>query len=206
MIKKHLRILALVMALCLLLTGCAPLSLLQDFASYYSATSTSFRDMEYVHPDTEKLESTLKTCLQLSQTSQDVDELVESIYDFYAEYDLFYTSYALADIHYNCDITDEYWKSEYIFCTEVEPTAESMLEQLYCALADSHLRSELETDDLFGAGFFADYEEDPVMDKPLIKLMEQEASLENRYYDIARTDGGVHLLGHPRRGLGLLGE
>ena len=93
MIKKHLRILALVMALCLLLTGCAPLELLLDFASYYSATSTSFRDMEYVRPDVEKLESTLETCQALSQTTQDVDELVESIYDFYAEYDLFYTSY-----------------------------------------------------------------------------------------------------------------
>ncbi len=184
MIKKHLRILALVMALCLLLTGCAPLDLLLDFASYYSATNTSFHDMEYIHPDVEKLESTLEACQQLSQTAQDADELMERIYDFYAEYDLYYTSYALADIHYNCDITDEYWKAEYAFCTEVEPTAEAMLEQLYCALADSPLRSELEKEDLFGADFFKDYEDDPVMDEQLIKLLEQEAALENQYYDL----------------------
>lgn len=184
MLKKHLRIIALILTLCLLLTGCTPLDILRQLAASYGLTETAFQDMEYVRPDVEQMEAALDACEQLSQNATDVDDLVDSIYDFYAEYDLYYTSYALADIHYNCDITDEYWKAEYAFCTEVEPTAEAMLEQLYCFLADSPLRSQLETEEFFGKGFFDAYEDDPVMDKQLIAMLEQEAALENRYYDL----------------------
>ena len=181
--KKYLRIIALVLGFCLLLTGCRGLDTIRDMAASSGLTTVSFRNMEYIRPDVEQIEACLEVCEQLAQNAQDVDELVDGIYNFYDAYDLFYTSYALADIHYSHDITDEYWRAEYAFCTEVEPTAEAMLEQLYCALADSPLRSELERDDLFGQGFFASYEDDPVMDKALVKLLEQQAVLENRYYD-----------------------
>ena len=184
MIKKHLRIIALVLTLCLLLTGCTPMDVLLDLAASYGLTNTHFRNMEYVRPDTAQMEAALDACQQLSQNATDVDELLDGINNFYAEYDLFYTSYALADIHYNCDITDEYWEAEYAFCAEVEPTAEAMLEQLYCFLADSPLRSQLEAEDLFGADYFDAYEDDPVMDQTLVTMLEQEAALESRYYDL----------------------
>ena len=183
--KKHLRVIALALVLCLLLTGCSPLDTLQNLISYYSMRNTAFRNMEYIRPDLDKMEAALDTCAHLAQNTQDVEELMDGVYDFYQEYDLFSTSYALADIHFNCDITDEYWKAEYAFCTEAEPAVDAMLEQLYCDLADSPLRSELERDDLFGSGFFDDYEDDPVLNKKLVKLLEQEAALENQYYDLA---------------------
>ena len=183
--KNHLRILALVLTVCLTLTGCRTLDSIRNLAVSSGLTTTSFRHMKYSRPDAAQMETALEACAQLAQNAQNVDELVDGINNFYDAYDLYYTNYVLADIHYSSNITDEYWKAEYAFCSEVEPTAEAMLEQLYCYLADSPLREELESDELFGSGFFDDYEEDPVLDETLVNLLEQEAALENRYYDIA---------------------
>ena len=185
MVKKILRLTALVLALCLLLTGCGMLDTLQKIASVYGLSATSFEDMQYDRPDMEALEAALQTCTELSQTAGDVDVLMDAVYDFYDLYDLYYTNYVLADIHYSCDITDDYWKAEYTFCAEAEPSAEAMLEQMFCDLADSPLREDLEQEDFFGPGFFDDYEDEPVMNKKLVKLLEQEAALENRYYDLS---------------------
>ena len=184
MIRKFLRITALVLTLCLLLTGCSLLDTLWDLASIYGLVTTSFQDMVYTRPVLSDMEEALENCTRLSQSTDDVNKLMDAIYGFYDQYDLFHTNYVLSDIHYSCDITDEYWKEEYAFCAEAEPTVEALLEQMFCTLADSPLREELEQGDFFGTGFFDDYEDDPVMDQRFVELMEQEAALENRYYDL----------------------
>ena len=50
MIRKFLRITALVLTLCLLLTGCSLLDTLWDLASLYGLVTTSFQDMVYTRP------------------------------------------------------------------------------------------------------------------------------------------------------------
>ena len=182
--KKILRVTAVILTLCLLLTGCSILDTAGNFISVYRRMRTHFRNMQYARPEITELESALERCTQLSQSSGDVDELMDAVYDFYDIYDLYYTNYVLAEIHYSIDTTDEKWEEEYTFCAEANPSVEAVLEQLLHTLANSPLREDLEQEDFFGEGFFDAYEADPVMDKKLVALLEQEAALENRYYQL----------------------
>ena len=109
---------------------------------------------------------------------------MEAVYAFYAIYDDFWTCNALANIRYSGDLTDTYWEAEYNFCSENGPAVEAALDDLYCCLSDSPLRTELEGDDYFGAGFFEGYEES-TYDETLVSLMEKEAQLISQYYELS---------------------
>lgn len=180
--RKH-RLAALLLAVCLLLTGC---SFTEDFIEKMSVFgfATAYEDMEYTRPDMAKLQQTLDSCASLSQSTDSGDTLMEAVYAFYAEYDAFYTNATLAEIHYSCDLTNAYWEKEYNFCASQSPTAEAAVEQLFCTLAASPLREELEKMDYWGEGFFDTYDTEPALDERLLSLMEQETELISRYYDL----------------------
>lgn len=178
-----LRLTSLLLAMCLLLTGC---SFTEEFIERMSifGIATAYEDMEYTRPDMAKLQEALDNCSSLAQSTDSVDTLMKAVYAFYDEYDAFYTNSTLAEIRYSCDLTNLYWEEEYNFCSSQSPTAEAAVEQLFCTLAASPLREELEEMDYWGEGFFDAYDTEPSIDEPLLSLMEQETELINRYYGL----------------------
>ena len=178
-----LRLTALLLAMCLLLTGC---SFTEEFIEKMSifGIATAYEDMEYSRPDMAKLQASLDNCTSLAQSADSADTLMKAVYAFYDEYDGFYTNSTLAQIHYSCDLTDTYWQEEYRFCSSQSPAAEAAVEQLLCTLAASPLRNELEKMDDWGKGFFDAYDTEPSIDETLRALMEQETELINQYYTL----------------------
>ena len=193
--KKALRLVALCLAACLLLTGCSTF----DFGGYFrnlyqlfgGRTLTSFADMEYTRPDMDEFDRLLEQCCQQAKTQQQISPLEQAILSFYDAYDDFYTGYALAMIHYTKDMTDPYWQAEYRFCTENTAKVDAGLDRLYRALAKSPLRETLETDAYFGADFFDEYEGETIYDEVFTQLLQQEAQLQNEYYRISGLAAGA---------------
>lgn len=178
-----LRLTALFLTVCLLLTGCSFSEEFVQKMSVFGHTS-SFSDMEYTRPDMDNLQSALDHCSELSRTTDSVDALMEAVYAFYDEYDAFYTNSVLAEIHFSCDLTDSFWEEEHAFCSEQSPTVEAAVEQLFYALAASPLKEELEKEDFWGEGFFDDYTAEPTIDETLLSLMEEESELIRQYYTL----------------------
>lgn len=170
------RLFALVLA-CLLLCGCVESTMLD----FYGVTP--FREMEYTRPDMDTIAQSCLDASDLAMESGDVDAVLEAVWDFYDLYDDFSTNYDLAYIHYHANLSDIYWQEEQDFCAENYAQLDMYLEDLYCALAESPLRGELE-DEYFGEGFFLDYEGEGFYDDTLIDLMEREQELISEYYDL----------------------
>lgn len=176
--KKMMKVLAVFLA-AVLLTGCSGFR-----PVYNSVEMVKYEEMDYVRPDLSQMRVALDAAIEKSQ-GEDCEEIITAIYTFYDEYDAFYTNYALADIRSCCDLTDIYWGDEYSYCLENVSYVDAMLEELYYALADSRCREELEAEEYFGEGYFDAYDGESVYDEGYLALMEQEAALISRYYDLS---------------------
>lgn len=174
--KKLLRIAAIFVTLALLLCGCVP-------DSYKIDDVTPFSEMVYTRPDMDAIQRSLDSCCEAAEKGTPPEIIMAKVQVFYSLYDQFYTNYSLADIHYCIDLTDTYWEAEYDFCTEASPTVDAMLDALYCALADSPMRGQLEAEEYFGEGFFDDYEES-TYDDDLVAMLEKEGQLIADYYTL----------------------
>lgn len=182
------RLTALILVLCLTLTGCG----LTDFDGYFSmlgqylsgGSVTHFRDMEYTRPDITALNQALLDAGD-GLNAGSLDDALDGIYDFYDEYWDFYTAYSLAYIHYSADLTDAYWETEYTYCVEHSTEVDAGLDDLFHTIAASSLREELEGEDYFGADFFDDYEGESIWDAEFTALMNEESDLINRYYALS---------------------
>lgn len=195
--KKGIRaLMALILVLCLMLSGCA-----LDFVGYFrqvqdllmGAAMTDFQDMVYTRPDMVQLRNTIDYCCDKVNKASDLDEVVSIIYEAYEAIDGFSTAYALSNIYYCKDLTDEYWAAEYAFCSENAGVVQAALDQFYRALAKSRFRTELEGENYFGAGFFENYEGEGVYDAYFTDLLTQEAALENQYYALWNAAGGLDM-------------
>lgn len=187
------RLLAVCLAACLLLSGCSGIDLKGYWDNLLGVLSgaPAFSDMEYTRPDMDAMQKKLDDLCALAANATDVEELTDGIWDFYELYDGFSTAYALSMIHYYEDLTDSYWAQEHQFCVENEATANAALDSLYRALAASPLRAQLEDEAYFGAGYFDYYETDSQYDETTLALLEQEAQLLNRYYDVSAESGSM---------------
>lgn len=184
--KTRMRIAALCLAAVLLLTGCSLDALRRYMDSAYGAyEAIAYEDMAYTRPDMVELQNVLASSCSAAQSADTLDAALTAVYDFYDVYDSFYTNYNLADIRYCGDLTDIYWEAEYNYCAENIPAADAALETLYRALAKSPMREALESEDYFGPGYFDAYEGESVWDEYYLSLMEQEAALQSRYYDLS---------------------
>lgn len=190
--KKITSLLAMVLVLCMLLSGC-----MLDFAGYFRQMGmlltgtgmTHFENMTYVRPDAQALQAKVDDCCGQVQLANNLDALVAIIYEAYGPLNDFSTAYALANIYYSKDLTDTYWAAEYAYCTENLAIAQAAMDKLYRALAKSPFRQQLETEEYFGAGFFDNYEGESVYDEVFTQLLSQEAELENRYYALWNEAG-----------------
>ena len=189
--KKLLRLIALVL-FCVMLTGCTELS--QFAGAVDSAVEdqpldvTPYADMAYSRPDMQALEDILDRACEAAAGDQ-VLPIIDLIWEFYDAYDWFYTNYSLADIHYCGDLTDSYWEEEYNYCAENSARVDAMLEELYYALAKSPCLDLLESEMYFGEGYFDSYQGENNWDGEFVALLEQEAALVSRYYELSGKAG-----------------
>lgn len=200
MAKMRLRLMAMVLAAAMLLSGCGSL----DTAGYYSALQSalgsgdyvSYSDMEYERPDPAAVQAALEEACRLA-AGDDVDAILDGVYAFYDAYDWFYLCYSLADIRYCGDLTDIYWEGEYGYCVENSAQVDAALEALYYALAKSPCREALE-DEYFGQGFFDSYDGENLWDEEFTRLLSEEAMLESRYYELVEqnADYGYDIAGY----------
>lgn len=144
---------------------------------------TAFKNMKYTRPDMEKLEL-LQTAACDAANKGDAETALQCVYDFYEEYEWFYTNYSLADIHYCADLTDREWEEEYTFCMENSAWVDAALEELYYSLAASPVCDQLE-EDFFGDGWFDSYKGENNWDKAFTILLKEEATLQSRYYELS---------------------
>ena len=70
-----LRLTALLLTMCLLLSGC---SFTEEFIEKMSifGVATAYEDMEYTRPDMAKLQEALDNCSNLAQSADSVDTLM----------------------------------------------------------------------------------------------------------------------------------
>ena len=178
--KIWITLVAVCLAVALLLSGCNSTELWLMLNGY-----TRFSDMEYTRPDPGAVRQAAEELEAQIQEEQNVEKLMDYVYGFYEQYHNFYTNYSLADIHYCKDMTDIYWEAEYTYCLESGTEVDALLDQILYALADCPLRSELEAEEYFGPGFFDAYEGDSIWTEEFTALMDQEAQLLSRYYELS---------------------
>ena len=142
-----------------------------------------YDDMEYVHPELSQIQASYDALCEAA-AGEDVKVIMDAVYNFYEEYDWFYTSYYLADIRYSGDLTDPYWEAEYTHCAEIAPEVDAMLEEMYYVLARSPAREKLEGRLYFGEGYFDAYDGENSWDETFTAMLRQEAALQNRYYTL----------------------
>ena len=170
----------------LLLSGCSlelPGYLQMFIASYIP---THFDDMEYARPDVDALLESADAIITGADDAE-FEDLYEDIIDCMMLYHEFVTGYLLAEIYYCKDTTDIYWTDEYNYCMDTESEVSAAIDQMMYALAASPHRETLETDDYFGAGYFDDYEGESLWDDTFTAMMDQEAELEAKYYELSAS-------------------
>ena len=185
--KLRIRLIALLVALALLLTGCYDMGdYMRLLNTYLTGTVpvVKFSDMEYARPDVDAFLDYQAACVELAQAGENFEALEENIWLLYESYYDFYTMYSLSDIHYSQDMTDLYWEEEYVWCMESAAEVDAGMDLLFYVLADSVFREELEREDLFGPGYFDAYMGESVWDETFTQLMEEEAVLIGVYYDL----------------------
>lgn len=182
----RIKIVALCLALCLLLTGC---SYIRDYFSMlgsllFGGVCYSLDEMEYVRPDMDALQQTIDDCCTQAAAETDFDEMLECIMAFNQAYNDFQTAQALSMIYYCKDMTDTAWEEEYNFCTENAASLTAGVDRFYRVLAASSLRERLEGEEYFGPDFFDDYEGESIFDDTFTAMLTQEAQLQNDYFAV----------------------
>lgn len=178
------KLLAMLLALIFLLSGCSfniPTYMRMMIASY---VPTHFDAMKYTRPDVEKLLASIDACVAVADEA-DFKQLEADLTECLMLCHEYRTNYSLAEIRYCCDMTDIYWTDEYNYCMDVSSEVSAAIDQMMYALADSPHREALESDDYFGAGYFDDYEGESLWDETFTALMDQEADLLTEYYDLS---------------------
>ena len=184
------RLIALILTITLLFTGCA-----LDFRGYFSQLANvlrpvNFDNMTYTRPDPELLDDALDDCLSGAK-GKNFDKLISQINTFNSICSRFQTNYYLAYIHYSIDTTDAYWTEEYNYCSRLNPTIQASVDELMYALADSPMREKLETDEFFGPGYFDRYDGESHWTDEFLALKNQEADLLNQYYAISSLSSSM---------------
>lgn len=181
---RKMKWIALVLALAIFFAGCSGLSFGELMGQLGAQAITPFSEMQYARPDMGQMEAALEDCCSAAETEKNKDALMEKVWGFYNLYNTFYTQYNLASIYYFRDMTDASWEEEYNYCAQNAGSAEAMLEEMFYTLAACPMKDKLEADPAFGEGFFDAYTGESVYDETFLELMNQEAALEEQYYDL----------------------
>ena len=187
-----IKITAVCLVICLLLSGCSAIGdYFTKLSGYLFGGGYSFEEMQYTRPDLDAFRKELEDCCDAARTETNFEKLIAKILQFNAAYDSYATARALAMIHYCKDMTNESWEEEYNFCEQASTEVTAGVDRLYRLLAKSTLRPKLESELYFGAGFFEHYEGESLFDETFTAFLEQETQLKNDYYAIYADAGGL---------------
>ena len=189
--KKITTIVAIILALCIVLSGCSIGEYFSLLGSYFFGTVTHFDAMEYTRPDLDAFRQALENCCRAAQTETQLEPLLDQILEFNAAYDQYVTARSLAMIYYCRDMRDGNWAEEYDFCEAASTEVAAGIDRLYRLLAQSPLRESLESDQYFGADFFDAYEGQTVFDDAFLALLQQQTQLQNAYLAIYADAEGL---------------
>ena len=180
------RIVALCLCLALLLWGCGAKNAL-GFSGV-----VRFSEMTYTRPDLDAAAASCQAAIDAAEKAESTDAVLQAVWDFYDVYNDYMTNYDLSYIRYHADLEDFYWKTEQEFCAANAAQLDLYLEDLYFALADCKLRTELE-EEYFGQDYFDAYEGERWYDEELVAFLEREQELISAYYaHSAETGTGVY--------------
>lgn len=182
--KKAIRLLALLLALIMTLSGCE--QIITQYLEYrWGGSDDILQALDYYHPDLQVFEDELDKCRQFIDNKEGIDKILECVDEIYWQYSDFYTNENLAYIHYCYDMTNTHWQGEYEFCADAAGDVEAYLEELYMILAESSYREELERSEYFYVGFFDQYTGEAVWNETYVSLYEQEQELLKKYYQLS---------------------
>lgn len=179
--KRLCKIIAVVLVVALLFTGCSGVGFQQWLQSIFGLQMIPFSEMEYSRPDMGQFRDQLNACLEGAKSDTRAKTLMDKVFALYDTYHLFHTNYTLANIYFYKDLTDIYWSEEYTYCLENASEVDAGMDQLLYALAGSSLKEELEAEEYFGDNFFDAYTGESLWDETFTELMNQEMKLQNEY-------------------------
>ena len=195
------RLTALILALCLLLTGCSSAEMLfrllrkdggvfsrfvRDIQNY--GTVPPFSQMTYESPDARELNDAFGRARTLAESGNDVDELIAALDRAFMAYDNFYTLDTIAMIRSDSDQSDEYYRDEYDRCEMMSAQVDQWYDQMLRACAESELRPALEHCGYFSPGDLDYYEQEEEFDDALVALYQRESELLADYRALLADD------------------
>ncbi len=140
-----------------------------------------FDEISYERPDAQNLCDRFNEIQSMVEAEEPVSEIIDAFDLLYADYVYFYTLSDYAYIRYTLNLDDPYFDEEYNWCEEQSPLIEQAMEECYIAMADSNLRTDLESQ-YFGEGFFEYYDENQVYSNDrVVELMQEESALQSEY-------------------------
>ncbi len=173
---RRVRLLALLLAVLMLLSGCSLLTADRD--TYVSMVP--FDEMRYERPDLDAVLADADSLIASLEGGMKLRDATSALDALFLEYSHMRTMETLSTIRSDSDVTDAYYSEELAFCSDAVITFRGKLEEVFAACAASDLKDDL--DDYFGEGFLDDYGEDYVYPERLFQLQKQENELVNRYY------------------------
>ena len=177
-LRKKLRCAAALILCALLLTGCAVPALNTDGRE----STPRFSEMEYSRPDMAEIERNINSALDALENGASYRKLLRLLERCYEDFSNFSTMTAIASIRADMDMRDGYYTAESEWCSEQFYSARQMLEELYCACAESKYGKRLE-EEFFWEGFLEEYGDgSAVTDDECVALLQRESALVAQYY------------------------
>ena len=163
-------------------------SIIKPQIKSYDRRTIDFDHIEYARPDAEKILSDFSsvTDIIIKNEISYADQLtaVTLLEDGYSN---LMTMYSYANILMSEDKRSAYWCNEYDYISGYIPSFSSTIEKLYVAAAQSEHATRFEAD-YFGEGLIEEYADGGIYTPELVRLMEEETAIENRYSAISTAN------------------
>lgn len=177
LLKRAVACVSLLLAL-LLLSSCGMLSLL--FHGIGGISYTDFDTLEYERPDFEEIDAQFDKLDSLIKESSSTRTIQNNLYTLYGLINNAQTQNALAEIFYYEDVTNSFYDEEMTYCSEKIGGIQTRLNELYAAIIDAGLGSDLLSN--WTEADFASFEKyKDLYDDEYQTLIARRTELENQY-------------------------
>jgi M3 family oligoendopeptidase len=145
-----------------------------------------FKDLEYVRPDSEKVEKELTDATVRLENASSFEEAKAAFLDFSETMSHFYTMDSIANIRNTVNMADEFYDAERAFFDEASPKLMPVMKRASGALIRSPFRAEFE--ELYGKQLIKNYEvQEKLMSEEIIAPSIEENTLSSEYSKIAAS-------------------
>lgn len=183
------QVLAVMIALLLLLTGCRMTFSFSGTETTAAAetqslpqTATTFAEIHYLRPDMDALRTQFEKSISMHTDGTKLDALLDELERCYELYCDFYTMDTIAELRSYIDVSDDFYADETAFCLEAEAEVDQLFEQLMIAGANCEYADKLE-ERFWGEGLIGSYGgvSGEMYDDEYVALAQREAELIMQY-------------------------